>query len=473
MACAENIDFGFNSERTIIMLTILAFIVTLGILVTVHEYGHFQVARWCGVKVLKFSVGFGKPLWSRKIGRDQTEFTIAAIPLGGYVKMLGEDAFSEENAVPEQDKQRAFHRQTLLKRALIVLAGPAANFVLAIVLYWMLFMSGVEGMKPYVGEVLKNTPAAQSQIQSQDLIQKINGKPMQTWQDVRWALLNESLNRQKIEIEVIDQTGAVHLHTLDISGFSHDDVEEDVLEKVGLTVYRPKMAANIGEVESDSPAAKAGLKTGDLILAVNNKQIADWESFVQEVRLHPAKQLEILIQRGAEQQHLKIIPEPADQNGETIGRIGAAFKTDQALLEKYMTVKNFSTLQSFVESVAKTWETAIFSLKMLGNMMIGNVSWKSMSGPVSIASYAGQSANMGVKVFIGFLALVSISIGVLNLLPIPILDGGHLMYYIVEFFTGKPVSEAVMIIGQRVGLFVLGWMMVLALYNDMNRLITG
>ncbi len=455
------------------MLTILSFIVTLGILVTVHEYGHFQVARWCGVKVLKFSVGFGKPLWSRKIGRDQTEFTIAAIPLGGYVKMLGEDAFSEDGAMPEQEKQRAFHHQSLLKRSLIVLAGPAANFLLAIVLYWGLFMTGVEGMKPYVGEVLKNSPAAQSRIQPEDLIQKINGKQVQTWQDVRWALLNESLNREKIEIEVIDPAGVVHLHMLDTSGFNHDDVEVDVLEKVGLTVYRPKMVANVGEVEHDSPADLAGLKAGDLILTINDKQVADWESFVQEVRLHPGKQLAILIQRGAEQKRLQITPEAVSQNGETIGRIGAAYKADQLLLDKYMTIKNFSISESFVESAAKTWETTVFSFKMIGNMLLGNVSWKSMSGPVSIASYAGQSANMGIKVFIGFLALVSISIGVLNLLPIPILDGGHLMYYIVEFFTGKPVSEAVMIIGQRVGLFLLGWMMVLALYNDMNRLITG
>ncbi len=446
---------------------------TLGILVTVHEYGHFQVARWCGVKVLKFSVGFGKPLWSRKIGQDQTEFTIAAIPLGGYVKMLGEDAFSEDGAVPEQEKQRAFHYQSLLKRSLIVLAGPAANFLLAILLYWGLFMTGVEGMKPYVGDVLKNTPAAHSSIQAEDLIQKVNGKQVQTWQDVRWALLNESLNREKIEIEVIDPAGVVHLHTLDISGFNHDDVEEDVLEKVGLTVYRPKMVAIIGEVERDSPADLTGLKAGDLILAINDKLVADWESFVQEVRLHPGKQQAILIQRGVEQLRLQITPEAVSQNGETIGRIGAAYKVDQVLLDKYMTVKNFSIPESFIESAAKTWETTVFSFRMLGNMMIGNVSWKSMSGPVSIASYAGQSANMGIKVFIGFLALVSISIGVLNLLPIPILDGGHLMYYIVEFFTGRPVSEAVMMIGQRVGLFLLGWMMVLALYNDMNRLITG
>ena len=455
------------------MLTILAFVVTLGILVTVHEYGHFQVARWCGVKVLKFSVGFGKPIWSRKIGRDQTEFTIAAIPLGGYVKMLGEDAFSDEDMVPEQEKQRAFHTQSLLKRALIVLAGPAANFLLAIVLYWMLFMSGVEGMKPYVGEVLKNTPAAQSRIQSGDLIQRINGKEVQTWQDARWTLLNESLKRDQLQIEVIDDLGNVHLHALDISGFSHDDVEVDVLEKVGLTVYRPKIEAYIGEIVSGSPADSAGLKVGDLILALNDKVVTDWESFVQEVRLHPGKQMSILVKRGAEQQRLKITPETVNQNGEAIGRIGAAFKADQTQLDKYMTVKHFSIVESFIESAAKTWETSIFSLKMLGNMIIGNVSWKSISGPVSIASYAGQSANMGVKVFIGFLALVSISIGILNLLPIPVLDGGHLMYYIVEFFTGKPVSEAVMIIGQRVGLFVLAWMMVLALYNDINRLITG
>jgi regulator of sigma E protease len=455
------------------MLTLLAFILTLGILVTVHEYGHFQVARWCGVKVLKFSVGFGKPLWSKKIGRDQTEFIVATIPLGGYVKMLGEEQLSDMGNPAGQDMSRAFSQQSVTKRMAIVLAGPFANLLLAVILYWALFMSGTVGIKPFIGNVLENTPAAASKIRSGEMIQKINGKEVATWQDVRWLLLNESLKSSSVEIQAIDSSQQIHLHQVATIGLNDDEPNVDILQKLGLTVYQPKVPARIGQIVENSPADSAGLKVGDLVLAINNKEIGDWEALVQEVRLHPAERLEMVIQRESKEYRLSIIPEAAKENGNAIGRIGAGFKADQAQLDQYFVTQHFTVAQALAKSVEKTWETAIFSLKMLGNMLIGNVSWKGMSGPVTIASYAGQSANMGIKVFIGFLALVSISIGILNLLPIPILDGGHFMYYMVEFFTGKPVSEAVINIGQRVGIFILGWMMVLALYNDMNRLITG
>lgn len=455
------------------MLTLLAFVVTLGILVTVHEYGHFQVARWCGVKVLKFSVGFGKPIWSKKIGRDQTEFIIAVIPLGGYVKMLGEEQFSDEKNSARQDMSRALNQQSVAKRMAIVLAGPFANLLLAVILYWALFMTGTVGIKPFIGNVPENTPAAASHIRSGEMIQKINGKDVATWQDVRWLLLNESLKSSKVEIQAVDSRQQIHLYQITTTGLNDDDTNVDILQKLGLTVYQPKVAARIGQIVKNSPADSAGLEVGDLVLAVNDKEISDWEALVQEVRLHPAKKLEVLIQRDSKEYRLNITPDAARENGKTIGRIGAGFKAEQAQLDQYLITQHFTIVEAFAKSVEKTWETAIFSLKMLGNMLIGNVSWKGMSGPVTIASYAGQSANMGIKVFVGFLALVSISIGILNLLPIPILDGGHFMYYMVEFFTGKPVSEAVISIGQRIGFFILGWMMVLALYNDINRLITG
>lgn len=455
------------------MLTLLAFILTLGILVTVHEYGHFQVARWCGVKVLKFSVGFGKPIWSKKIGSDQTEFIIAAIPLGGYVKMLGEEQFSSAENTAGQDMSRAFSQQSVIKRMAIVLAGPFANLLLAVILYWALFMTGTVGIKPFIGNVLENTPAAASQIRSGEMIQKVNGKDVATWQDVRWILLNESLKNGSVEIQAIDSHQQIHLYQIATTGLNDDDTDVDILQKLGLTVYQPKVPARIGQIVEDSPADSAGLEVGDLVVAINDKEIGDWEALVQEVRLHPAEKLEMVVQRDSKEYRLSITPEAAKENGEAVGRIGAGFKAEQAQLDQYFVTQHFTIIEALAKSVEKTWETSIFSLKMLGNMLIGNVSWKGISGPVTIASYAGQSANMGMKVFIGFLALVSISIGVLNLLPIPILDGGHFMYYMVEFFTGKPVSEAVINVGQRVGFFILGWMMVLALYNDMNRLITG
>jgi len=455
------------------MLTLLAFILTLGILVTVHEYGHFQMARWCGVKVLKFSVGFGKPIWSKKFGRDQTEFVLAAIPLGGYVKMLGEEQFSDAENPAEHDMTRAFSRQSVTKRMAIVLAGPFANLLLAVILYWVLFMTGTVGIKPFIGNVPPSTPAAASQIRSGDMIQKINGKDVTTWQDVRWMLLNESLKNSSVEIQAIDSRQQIHLYQIAVAGLNDDDTNVDILHKLGLTIYQPKVPARIGQVVENSPADSAGLQVGDLVLAINGKEIDDWEAMVQEVRQNPSQKLEMLVQRESKEYRLTIIPESAKENGEAVGRIGAGFKTEPAQFDQYLVTQHFTIAEALAKSIEKTWETAVFSLKMLGNMLLGNVSWKGMSGPVTIASYAGQSANMGLKVFIGFLALVSISIGILNLLPIPILDGGHLMYYMIEFFTGKPVSEAVINVGQRVGIFILGWMMVLALYNDMNRLITG
>lgn len=455
------------------MLTILAFILTLGILVTVHEYGHFQVARWCGVKVLKFSVGFGKPIWSKKLGRDQTEFVIAAIPLGGYVKMLGEEQFSDTDSPIGHDMSRAFNQQSVVKRMAIVLAGPFANLLLAVVLYWALFMSGTVGIKPFIGNVPENTPAAVSQLRSGDMIQKINGKAVATWQEVRWLLLNESLKSNNVEIQVVDTHQQMHLHQIITAGLNGEDADIDVLQKLGLTVYQPKVAARIGKIIENSPAESAGLEVGDLVLAINDKPIADWEALIQEVKLHPAEKIEILIERDSKEYRYAIVPDEVRENGKTIGRIGAGFQAEQAELDQYLITQHYTVMEALVKSVEKTWGTSVFSLKMLGNMLLGNVSWKGMSGPVTIASYAGQSANMGIKVFIGFLALISISIGILNLLPIPILDGGHFMYYMVEFFTGKPVSEAAINIGQRIGFFLLGWMMVLALYNDMNRLITG
>lgn len=454
------------------MLTVMAFIITIGILVTVHEYGHFQVARWCGVKVLKFSVGFGKPIWSKKFGSDQTEFVLAAIPLGGYVKMLGE-GLSQGQAHPAEDMSRAFNHQSVQKKMAIVLAGPIANLLLAIVLYCGLFMSGIVGLKPLVGASLPNSPAAASGINSGSMIVKVDGKTVTTWQDVRWHLLNASLKNRKIMLQAVNQRGELSLHQLDVSSVNQGNVDADVVTKLGLSIYQPSIPARIGEVVADSPAETAGLKSGDLILSVNQQKIADWESFVATIKSRPQQTLELDIMRGDQEINLAITPELVVENGERYGRIGAGFELAQAQLEKFLVTQHYGLFDAIIKSLEKTWDTAIFSLKMLGNMVLGNVSWKGMSGPVTIASYAGQSANMGLKVFVGFLALVSISIGVLNLLPIPILDGGHLMYYMFEFFTGKPASEFAIAWGQKIGFFILIFTMILALYNDLNRLITG
>ena len=459
------------------MLTALAFILTLGLLVTVHEYGHFQVARWCGVKVLKFSIGFGKPLWSKKIGLDQTEFVLAAIPLGGFVKMLDEREFEQDVVSPydysEAQLKRAFNRQPVNKRIAIVLAGPMANLLLAIFLYWLLFMTGVVGMKPTLGKVLDSSPAATANFVTGETIQKINGRDVSTWQEVSWFLLNESLKNNNVEIQTISSNQEILTHQLSLSTINIDDVSKDTLTLLGLTVLQPNIAARVGDVVNGSPADLARLKTNDLVLLIGNTQVKSWEDFVEVVRQHANVPLDMLVLRDSAEIKLTVRPSAVIENGKEVGRIGAALRIEQSELDRFFITVHYSAIQSLVKATEKTWETAIFSLKMLGKMVSGQVSWKGMSGPVTIAHYAGQSAGMGIKVFIGFLALISISIGVLNLLPIPVLDGGHLMYYMVEILTGKAVPESVMVVGQKIGFSMLGFMMVIAFYNDINRLITG
>lgn len=454
------------------MLTIIAFVVTLGVLITVHEYGHFQVARWCGVKVLRFSIGFGRPLFSRQFGSDRTELVIAAFPFGGYVKMLDERNDDNDSA-PEEDMSRAFNRQSVWKRIAIVSAGPAANLLLAILLYWLLFITGITGVRPILGEIEQGTPAAQASMKSGELIRKVAGKTVSTWQDVHWILLEKSLKTANVEIEAVNGSNEIHLHQLPLGSLGKEDFESDFLAKLGLRPFQPQMPAIIGNVTENSAAQRALLQTGDQVLAVNGVAIGQWEDFVSVVRKKPDQKLQLKVLRNGLEISLQVIPDKVVENGHAIGRIGAAYRMDQAELDRLITEVRYSPLDALGKAAQKTWDTSIFSLRMLGNMLIGQVSWKGISGPVTIANYAGQSAHIGIKAFLSFLALISISLGVLNLLPIPVLDGGHLLYYTVEIFKGSPVSEQVMEIGQRVGMALLGLLMACALYNDFNRLITG
>lgn len=462
------------------MITLIAFIVTIGLLVTIHEYGHFQVARWCGVKVLRFSIGFGKPLFTKTFGKDKAEFVLAAIPLGGFVKMLDErEQKAEQEANPELPKnnyseaelQRAFNRQSVWKRIAIVSAGPIANLLLAIILYWLLFALGVTGTRPIIGDVAKDSLAAQASMTTGEVIQKINGEPVSSWQEARWILLEESLESKSVEIEAISQNNELFQHTLSFAGINNDN-EIDVLKRIGLQEYRPTIPAIIGEILLDSAAGQAGFKAEDKILSVDGVTINDWEQVVNIIKTSPNKKMWFEIERGQKTLRIAATPEKIQENGETVGRMGAAVKIDQKELDKLLVEFNYSPLVSLQKALIKTWDTSIFSLKMLGRMLTGQVSLKSISGPVTIADYAGKSANMGLKTFLSFLALVSISIGVLNLLPIPVLDGGHLMYYMVEIFKGSPVSEYVMLVGQKIGFAVLGLLMTLAIFNDFNRLLT-
>lgn len=462
------------------MMTLIAFIVTIGLLVTIHEYGHFQVARWCNVKVLRFSVGFGKPLWKKTFGKDKTEFVLAAIPLGGFVKMLDErelKAEREQNldvtsaSYSEAELQRAFNRQNVWKRIAIVSAGPVANLLLAILLYWLLFMQGVTGMRPIVGDVVKNSLAASASLKKGEVIQSIAGNTVKTWTDARWILLEQSLENKNVTIEALSTDNVLHVHTLSFSGINSDP-EVDILEKVGLGMFKPNIPAVIGEILPNSAAEKANFKSDDKILSINGVDMLDWESVVAKVKASPNKSLQVKIERAQELRTIAVVPEQVTENNQSFGRLGASVKLDQKTLDEFLIKTQYSPLQSLQKSILKTWDTAIFSLKMLGRMITGQISIKGISGPVTIATFAGESASLGLNTFLSFLALVSISIGVLNLLPIPVLDGGHLMYYVVEILKGSPVSDQTMLVGQKIGFVLLGLLMTIAIFNDFSRLFT-
>jgi len=451
------------------LFTLAAFAVTLGVMIVVHEYGHYRVARWCGVKVLRFCVGFGKPVFVRRYGADQTEWVLAAFPLGGYVKMLDE----QEGEVAAHELHRAYNRQSVYRRCAIVVAGPLANLIMAVLLYWLLFMLGVPGVKPMLGEPSATTPAAQAAFQRGEVITRIGGEAVATWQDARWSMLQQVLDAPTLEFEVETPQHTVAVRTLDVSSVTSDDLENDFLEKLGLVHFQTDIAAKIGALQPEGAAAKAGFKVGDEIVAVNRQDVRRWEDWVQWVRQSPQKVLSVKIRRGNEQLVLDITPATVGESGKTIGRVGASPMIDREMFKTLLTEVRYPPHKAFAKALTKTWETSVFSLKMLLRMVTGQVSWKNISGPITIADYAGQSAQMGWIAYLSFLALISISLGVLNLLPVPLLDGGHLLYYMAEILKGSPVSEKTMEIGQQIGIAILLTLMLFAFYNDINRLITG
>ena len=449
--------------------TIVAFIVALGVLIVVHEYGHYIIARLCGVKVLRFSVGFGRALATWRLGADRTEWVIAAIPFGGYVKMLDE----REGAVAPAELDRAFNRQSVWKRFAIVVAGPLFNFAFAILVYAGLFMYGLPEARPVLGNPPANTLAAVAGVHSGDTVRAIDGEPITTWQELRWRVLQAALQRQPINLETIDERSHIAMTTIDLRGFPTADVESDVLERIGLRLHRPALPPVLGQIVPGGAAERAGLATGDRILRVDATSIDTWETFVNAVRAHPGTAMALTVERAGTARSVEVVPDAISANGSRIGRIGAGPQQPEGYAEKLLIRVQYGPITSLGRAVAKTWDISVFSLKMLGKMLIGEVSWRHLSGPVTIADYAGQSASLGWISYLTFLALISISLGVLNLLPIPLLDGGHLMYYAIEIAKGRPVSERFMELGQRVGLALLLVMMAFAFYNDLNRLITG
>ncbi len=451
------------------LTTIAAFALAIGILVTFHELGHYWAARWCDVKILRFSIGFGRPLWMKKFGPDQTEWAIGVLPLGGYVKMADE----RDGSADAVDKARAFNNKTVWQRIAIVLAGPLANFILAALLYWGLFVSGTPGTKPYLAAPPANSVAAKSGFSEFDLITQVGDQAVRTWGDARLALLEAAVKREDILIEVEESTGHRQSKRLSLASIGKDDMDKDFLAKVGISAYRIKILPVFDEVLAGSAASRAGLRAGDQVLAVDGKLTEKWETLVAQISSRPGMPTDLVIQRAGAQINLTVTPESTTENGKSFGRIGVKPRLDRNALEKLGTVVRYGPLEAIPRAWAKVWDMSAFSLKMMGRMITGDVSWKNLSGPITIADYAGQSAQLGWIPYVTFLALISISLGVLNLLPIPVLDGGQLMYYIAEILKGSPVSEKVMEIGQQVGLTLLLGLTAFAFYNDIHRLVTG
>ncbi|HET9663456.1 MAG TPA: RIP metalloprotease RseP [Burkholderiales bacterium] len=453
-----------------LLITLLAFVVALGLLIVVHEFGHYLVARLCNVKVLRFSVGFGAPLWRRTFGRDGTEWVIAAFPLGGYVKMADE----REGRVAAEDLPRAFNRQSVYRRFAIVVAGPVANFLLAILFYWMLFLHGVPGLKPVLGPIAPNTPAASAGFRSGETIVKIGEEAVPTWQDARWVLLQHAVRKAQVRIEVRDESGAVAWRVLDLAALTGEQLDSDFMRAAGFSYYRPAIRPVIGEVINGGAAERSGLKPGDEFIAIDGEEITRWDQVVERVRSRPGRSLKVEIERdGKVLPEIVLTPGTVVEAGREVGKIGAAPRVDPGMMTGLTTEVRFGVVEGLGRALHKTWDTSLFTLKMLGKMIVGEVSLKNLSGPITIADYAGQTAQSGWVAYLLFLALISISLGVLNLLPIPLLDGGHLMYYMVEIIKGSPVSERAIEIGQHVGVALLFTLMAFALYNDINRLISG
>lgn len=443
--------------------TIAAFLVALGVLIAFHEYGHYLAARLCGVKVLRFCLGFGKPVLMRRLGRDGTEWALAAFPLGGYVKLLGHDP---EEPVPPAEAHRSFNAQPVAKRMFIILAGPLANFLLAIALYAGLNMHGVEEPPARIAKPVPGSLAEVAGLAAGDTILAAGGEQVASWNDLHWRLLRAAEARQRYPLEVRRAAGDLAFPFIDFTGLRALELDGDFMKGIGLSIFRP--APRIAQVEPGSPADKSGLRPGDVLVSAAGKPVPTSEDFVSIMRANPAREQILEVRRAGSLLQIPVVPASVESAGATIGRIGARV-SDR--VEPVMV--RYGVAEAMARGVKQTWETSVFTLKMLGNMVTGEVSWRNLSGPVTIADYAGKTARLGVTYYLSFIALVSISLGVLNLLPIPMLDGGHLLYYLFEFLRGKPVSEKVMEIGSRLGFAVVITSMALALYNDIHRLLAG
>ena len=446
-----------------VLWSVGAFIVAIGILVTFHEFGHFWVARRCGVRVLRFSVGFGRPLW-RRVGADGTEYVVAAIPLGGYVKMLDE----REGDVPPDMAEQSFNRKTVWQRMAIVAAGPLFNFALAALFYWMTFVVGVADIKPVLGTPPAGTPVAEAGLAGGETVRSVNGQSIATWTALRTTFIDQALSGGPMRLVVETATGATREAVVATDGVRVDP--EFLFADLGLQPHSPPIPPRLAEVVPGEAADAAGLLAGDLLLAFDGQPIESWQAWTQWLRQHPDTMVSLTVERDGRVLEREMRLGSAVEDGHPVGRFGARVEVPEQLWHDLRVVHRVSPLAAIGSALDQTAAMSWLTVRMMYRMVVGDVSVKNVSGPIQIAQYAGFTASAGIITFLSFLAIISVSLGVLNLLPVPMLDGGHLLYYAIEAVKGSPVSERVQIVGQQLGLVLLAGLMGLAFYNDLTRL---
>ena len=449
-----------------ILSYVLAFLVAIGVLVAVHEYGHFWMARRLGIRVLRFSIGFGKALWQRK-GADGTEYAVAAIPLGGYVKLLDE----REGPVDPALASQAYNRKSPWARILVLLAGPLANFLFAVVAYWVLFVAGIPALKPVLGDVEPDSTAARAGLRAGDEIVAVGATETGTREAAVLALLDELMSGRPIELGVRDESGDTRRAVLEIDGDRRALTEPGaLLPGLGFDFWYPVVPARVGKVMPGSPAERAGLREGDQIAAVNGEPVADFTALVGRVQPKPGVTLDFTVERDGQTLTVPVDVEAQREGERLVGRIGVQPASPGELPEGMRTLERYGPLGALARATDKTWDMSVLTVRMLWNVATGDVSVKNLSGPINIAEYAGFSARQGILAFLSFLAIVSVSLFVLNLLPIPILDGGQIVYQLAELAKGSPLSDRAQAVGQQIGILVLLVLMSFAFYNDLSRL---
>ncbi|MDH0318710.1 MULTISPECIES: sigma E protease regulator RseP [Aeromonas] len=447
-----------------VLWNIGAFIVALGLLVAVHEFGHFWVARRCGVKVERFSIGFGKAIW-RRLGKDGTEYVLALIPLGGYVKML--DGRVDE--LKPGEEAQAFNHKSVWARMAIVAAGPMANFVFALFAFWLMFMIGVPSVKPVVGEVRPASIVAEAGILPGMEIVGVGGEETGDWESVTYALISHlGDDSVQLKLKAANTSYAVD-KTLQLAGWKFDPDKESPIGSLGIVPLGGKVLPVVEAVVPSSASEKAGLQIGDRIKGVDGDAITEWTQFVERVQQSPAQPLQVTVERGGSEMILILTPDGKKVKGQLVGFVGLSPQL-VPLPDEYRTLLQYGPLQALWHGVQKTWSLITLTFDMIGKLIGGIVSLDNLSGPISIAKGAGSSADYGLVYFLGFLALISVNLGIINLFPLPVLDGGHLVYFLIEAITGKPVSEKIQEVGFRIGAAILMLLMGIALFNDFARL---